>query len=228
MTADHPRRRPVLQGSGAALAGLLFAVLFTVGFALLDQRPAADASEEALTTYYRGSGGTTVLIAGAYLVPFAGVSFLWFLAASRHRLSQLAKREDALLGTVQLGAGLLFVAVFFASAAAGVTGVMAIRLGGTSEAQTINGIPAMFEFGEALLMIFAFRVAAVFIITSATRALRAGLFPLWFAVLSYATGLVLLFVLSFVRSAVLLVPAWVAAATILTLFRRVTGRLEEA
>jgi hypothetical protein len=228
VTADHPRRRPVIQGSGAALAGLLFAVLFTVGFAMLDHRPASNASEQALNTYYRGPGGTSVLIAGAYLVPFAGVSFLWFLAATRHRLSQLAKREDALLSTVQLGAGLLFIAVFFASAAAGVTGVMAIRAGGTAGARTVSGTPALFEFGEALLMIFAFRVAAVFIIASATRALRAGLFPLWFAVLSYATGLVLLFVISFVRPAVLVVPAWVAAATILTLFRRVTGRLEEA
>lgn len=227
MTRPRVRRRPVLQGSGAGAAGLLFALLFTVGFLLLDHRPAPGASDVDLVDYYRGPGGTGVLVAGAYLVPFAGICFLWFLAASRHRLSRLAQREDALLATVQLGGGLLFVALFFVAGAAAVSGVATVRLGGDVQ-QAASGARTMTSLGQATLMIYTFRAGAVFVLASATRALRAGLFPRWFAMVSYLAGLALLLVLSYVRVAVLVMPAWVAGAALIVLFRRTVRHFEEA
>jgi hypothetical protein len=169
-----------------------------------------------------------VLVAGFYLVPFAGLAFLWFMAASRHRLSELAHREHTLFATVQLASGIAFVTMFFAAGAAAVSGVAATRLGGAPGADLVGTTRTMLTYGDALLMIFGFRMAGVFILVSTTRALRAHLFPRWFAALSYAGVLVLLFSLSYVRWIVLIIPVWVFAATAITLFRRISGRQPEA
>ncbi|MGC5168062.1 hypothetical protein [Luteimicrobium sp. DT211] len=222
--AEEPGHRRVFQGSGAALAGFLFAVLFVWGLALLDHAPGRAADDASLIAYYQGSGGRSLVIAGFYLVPFAGLSFLWFMAASRHRISQLAEREDALLATVQLASGIVFVAMFFGAAAAAVSGVAAVRVGDSSGLEVVSATRTMFTYAHAMLMIFGFRMAGVFILVSTTRALRAQLFPRWFAVVSYGAVVVLLFSLSYVRWTVLIIPAWVVAASAIILFRRIAGQ----
>ncbi|TDE95948.1 hypothetical protein EXU48_06765 [Occultella glacieicola] len=223
-----PGRPRLLQGSGAGLAGLLFAVLFVVGFAILDQVPQSATTAE-LTEFYEGAGGNGLIVAGFYLVPFSGLSFLWFVAASRHRLSSLARREDRLLDTVQLAAGVLFVAMMYVASAAAVTGVSAVRLGGAGAGLVpLEQAATMTAYAQSLLTIYAFRTAGVFIMASTTRALRARLFPRWFAVLSYVAVVVLLLAVTDVRAVVLLVPLWVAAASAVILFRRATGQLEVA
>lgn len=218
------RRR--FQGSGAALAGLLFAVLFSVGFVLLDRQPDRTADADELLAYYRGPAGQVLLVAGVYVVPLAGLCFLWFVAATRQRLSLMARREDALLGTVQLASGVLFVAMVFVSAAASVTGVASVRVGGVDDSATLAELRTMTTYGEALLMVYAFRTAAVFIVASTTRAWRARLFPGWFVVVGYAAALLLLVSLTYARVVVLVVPAWVAVTSGIILFRRAHGDLE--
>ena len=49
-----------------------------------------------------------------YLVPFAGIAFLWFIGVLRSRLGEL---EDQFFATVFLASGLLFVATLFVAAA---------------------------------------------------------------------------------------------------------------
>ena len=49
-----------------------------------------------------------------YLVPFAGLAFLWFIGAVRDRIGAA---EDRFFATVFLGTGLLFVAMLFIAAA---------------------------------------------------------------------------------------------------------------
>lgn len=223
--AARPRR---FQGSGAALAGLLFALLFSVGFFLLDRQPDRTDDADALLAYYRGAGGQTLLVAGVYVVPLAGLCFLWFVAAARQRLSLMARREDALLATVQLTAGVLFVAMIFVAAAASVTGVASVRVGGVDDTSVVSQLRTMTTYGEALLMIYAFRVAAVFIVVSTTRGWKAGLFPRWFVVVGYLAALLLLVSLTYARAVVLVVPAWVAVTSVIILFRRAHGDLEVA
>lgn len=223
-TVEHRR----FQGSGAALAGLLFAVLFSIGFFLLDRQPSRTADADTLLAYYRGPGGQTLLVAGVYVVPLAGLCFLWFVAAARQRLRLMARREDALLATVQLTAGVLFVAMVFVAAAASVTGVASVRVGGVDDAAVVTQLRTMTTYGEALLMIYAFRTAAVFIVVSTTRGWKARLFPRWFVVVGYVVALLLLVSLTYARVVVLVVPAWVAATSVIILFRRARGDLEVA
>lgn len=233
MTPDLPRAAPApgerrLQGSGAGVAGLAFAVLFSVGFLLLDRRPPDWTDTDAVLAFYRGSEGWALLVAGCYLVPFAGVCFLWFIAATRHRMGLLAQREDTLFGTVQLACGVLFVAMIYAAAAASVTGVAGVRLGDVSDSTELAQLMTMTTFGEAILMIFAIRTAAVFMIVSTTRAWRAHLFPRWFAALSYLGALGLLVTLTYARAVILVIPVWVATASAIVLFRRARGELAVA
>lgn len=222
--AEHRR----FQGSGAALAGLLFAILFSAGFFMLDRQPDRTADAQELLAYYRGPAGQVLLVAGVYVVPLAGLCFLWFVAAARQRLSLMARREDALLATVQLTAGVLFVAMVFVSAAASVTGVASVRVGGVDDGAVVSQLRTMTTYGEALLMIYAFRTAAVFIVVSTTRAWKARLFPRWFVVVGYVAALLLLVSLTYARAVVLVVPLWVAGTSVIILFRRAHGDLEVA
>ncbi len=66
-------------------------------------------------------------IATLYVAPFAGIAFLWFLAVVRDRIG---RNEDRFLSTVFLGSGLLFVAMFWASAATAASLVAANYLRG--------------------------------------------------------------------------------------------------
>jgi hypothetical protein len=50
--------------------------------------------------------------------------------------------------------------------------------------------------------------------------LRSGVFPRWFALVGYAIGLILLFVVSFFDWVVLLIPAWVTFVSIVILVRQ--------
>jgi hypothetical protein len=71
-------------------ASLVFAVIFVLGFVLLDQVPKADATDADLDEFYTGSGSQVLVVAAFYIVPFAGIAFLWFLGALRHRVDHLA------------------------------------------------------------------------------------------------------------------------------------------
>jgi hypothetical protein len=48
-----------------------------------------------------------------YLIPFAGIAFLWFIGVVREQLGEV---EDRLFSTVFLGSGLLFLVLVFAHA----------------------------------------------------------------------------------------------------------------
>lgn len=72
-------------------------------------------------------------------------------------------------------------------------------------------------------MVFALRSAAMFILASTTRAWRARFFPAWFAAVSYLIVVVLLFVVTYERTLVLLFPLWVAATSVIILFRPAAG-----
>jgi hypothetical protein len=68
--------------------------------------------------------------------------------------------------------------------------------------------------------VFALRAAGVFIAAGATRSLRSGLIPRWFALVSYAIVVVLLLTVARVRAVSLLFPAWVVVMSLIVLIKR--------
>ena len=206
---------PLETPRAAGIAGLLFAALFVVALLLIRIRPESGASAEEIADFYLNDHGGRVALVGLYVVPFAGIAFLWFLAAVR---SHLGEREDRFFGTVLLGSGVLFVATLFAaSAAAGalVAGVKYLDQPVPSE----DAVLLARSLGFGLLFVFGVRMAAVFMLVASTIGLRTGFLPRWLVVAGYVSGLVYLLSATYVEALVLVFPAWVTAVSIVILRR---------
>src|SRR5262245_56568095 len=212
-------RRMSEQGSrletprAAGVAGLLFAVLFVVALLMVRIRPEPGASAEEIADFYLDDHSGRVALVGLYVVPFAGIAFLWFLAAVR---SHLGEREDRFFATVLLGSGVLFVATLFAaSAAAGalVAGVKYLDEPAPSE----DAVVLARSLGFSLLFVFGVRMAAVFMLVASTIGRRTGFLPRWLVLAGYGSGVAYLLSATYVEALVLLFPAWVAAVSIVIL-----------
>lgn len=210
------------RGSRAALAGGVFALLFVAGWLMLRQSPPLDDPDDELVAYYTDPDRRrTSLIAGLYVVPFAGIAFMWFMAALRDRYLRSGTKENVVLSTVHLVAGTMFVVALFAVAAVELT---LVWLGehsaeGSFDADTAR---SMVAFGTAMAQIVALRSGAVFIAISTTRGVRSGLFPRWYGIVSMVGAVMLLFSYTIWPAVALLMPAWVVASSGLVLAQRAT------
>jgi hypothetical protein len=204
--AERELRTPAAAG----VAGLVFAALFVASVVLLYPQPARGSSNAQIAAWYVHGRGRTLGIVGLYLVPFAGIAFLWFIAAVRHRIGAY---EDRFFATVFLGGGLLFVAMLFAAAAAAGAPLAAVRF---QNAPPPSPDVVVFArgLGYTLLYVYAVRAAGVFMIVSSTIGLRTGTLPRWLAFVGYAVALALLLSVSFSRGFVLIFPAWVALVSV--------------
>jgi hypothetical protein len=197
----------------AGIAGLLFSGLFVASVLLVRVRPAPGSSAQEIADFYLKQDSATVALVGLYLVPFAGIAFLWFVAAIR---SHLGAREDRFFGTVLLGSGVLFVAMLFAAAASAgvlVTGVKFLD----DPPPSPDVVVLARSLGFAFLFIFGVRVAAVFMFVVSTIGLRTGLLPRWLVVAGYVFGAVFLVTVAYVELLALLLPAWVTAVSVVIL-----------
>ena len=186
----------------AAVAGIVFSVLFIISLGLARTTVPADP-QDAGTWLARDLKTVALAI---YLLPFAGIAFLWFIGVLRDRMGA---QEDRFFATVFMGSGLLFLALLFVAGAiaAGIImgfGIMPDRL-------VESGI---YAFGRAavyqLVNVYAMKMAAVFMISTSTVAIRIRIFPRWMAWLGYALALLLLLSTGYIFFwAPLVFPLWV-------------------
>lgn len=199
----------------AAIAGIVFAALFAAALLTLAELPILNATDEQVADWFAGGQDTVLMIGTLYLMPFAAIFFLWFLAVVRDHVGE---REDRFFGTVFYGSGLLFVALLLTGA--GVLGsvVVSVRYLGQPppSAETLDTIRAV---GYTLLLTMASRAVALFMLATATVGLRFGVFPRWFTVVGYVIGLTLLLVVAFWDAVMYVVPAWVAFVSLFILRR---------
>lgn len=201
------------RGSRAALSGVVFVVLFVVGYVLLERSPGLGAGDDELREYLADPDRLRdSKVAGLYVIPLAGIAFMWFAVALRDRVVRAAGHEHPLLSGVQLIAATVFVTSMFAVGAAELAVVWAAEAGteGPPDPDAVRGVLA---FGATMAQVFTIRAAAVFVAVSTSRAHRAGLFPLWFTVVGFATAAGLLLASTTWRPVVLTIPAWVLATT---------------
>jgi hypothetical protein len=209
----------VTPGNRMAVAGLVFTGLYLASFFAVRGLPKATWTDDEILAFYEsGDVGYTRLVT-LYLVPFAGIAFLWFLAAFRDRVSKLAATENTMLSTVQILSGAIYIAMQFSAAASIVTVVLTLDAG-TPTPETVQTVRPFLVLGDTILVVFALRAAAVFMMSGTTRALRAGLFRRWQAYLSYALALVLLLTAAEMRFTSLIFPLWIGAVSILIFVRR--------
>jgi hypothetical protein len=104
-------RRSIKTPRAAAVAGILFALLYGTALVLIRLSiPDKDATVSG--AWLETSSGTVAFALN--LVPYAGIAFLWFIGVIRDRLGD---SEDRFIATVFLGSGLLFLALTFVGAA---------------------------------------------------------------------------------------------------------------
>jgi hypothetical protein len=193
----------------AAVAGVIFSLLTIVGLGLVRYAVPADPSQPGIWLTEPDRRGAVRFALD--LVPFAGIAFLWFIGVLRSRLGEL---EDQLFATVFLASGLLFVATLFVSSSimSGLIESVASR--------NIDGHAYFFgrHITDALMNLFAMKMAAVFMFTTCTIGMRTAIFPRWVAILGYACALVLLAVIANWRWVTLVFPIWMLLVSVQILF----------
>ena len=208
---EHRARTPV----AGAIAGILFAVLFSVAVMIIfTSMPAF--SHGAGASLHAGAGRLKLAVA---LVPFAGIFFLWFIAVARERLGRF---EDQFFATVFIGSGLLFLAMTFAAAATAAA-IIAVYT------RNPSGFPGSTTYVYArsvvaqIFSVYALRMAAVFLISQATLWMRTHVMPRWMALLTYVLALILLFVFTQSSWVVLVFPGWVLMVSAYILVTHLAG-----
>ena len=110
--------------------------------------------------------GDHVVFVPAYLIPFAGIAFLWFIGVVRDRIGVY---EDRFFATVFLGSGIVFVAMLFS----------AVGADRAADDEPTDHRDA--ELGEsiarAMFYMYGARSAGVFTIVTSTIVLRTERFP---------------------------------------------------
>ena len=212
--ADHFRRITL----GTAAAGAAFAVLFVVSVSILAQAPGPRASDDAIAQYYGGPDRRWLSFVGLYLLPFAAVAFLWFIAAQREWVSGSSQRLNQVLSNVQLLSGIAFIILALASSAATAVGAFEAEFGGGAlDAEEARQFPL---YGAALLYVFAMRMAAIFVTSTVGIVRGSGIFPRWFQLLSYVVAACLFLVASRGLWLAYVFPGWVLLLSALIWFRR--------
>jgi hypothetical protein len=210
-----------LRGSGrrletpraAGVAGLVFAALFVTTILLVRSHPHAGSSAAEIEDFYLHEGAGRLALVGLYLVPFAGIAFLWFIAVIRNLIGD---REDRFFATVFLGSGLLFVAMLFVAAGMGGALVAAVTVQ-DAPLPSPESVGMVRSLSFAFLFVYAVRMAAVFMIVVSTIGRRLHIFPRWLVLAGYLAALVLLLNVSYLESLILVFPAWVAAMSVVIL-----------
>jgi hypothetical protein len=187
----------------AAIAGVLFSLLSITSSVVF--RLSVPGQRGDLALWLNDPLRRNAVQFAIQLVPFAGISFLWFIGVLRSRLGRL---EDQFFATVFLGSGLLYVASIFASAA---------LLGSLLDALVSEGAGVVNNdtfrltrrIAAACINVFAIKMAGVFIMSSSTSILRTAILPRWVAFAGYASAVVLLLIITSWPWIALLFPLWI-------------------
>jgi hypothetical protein len=215
-------RQALKTPRAAAVAGIIFAALFTTSIVLMRLAIPEELSGTNTAAWLQGNTSTVTL--ALTLVPFAGIAFLWFMGVVRDRLGKL---EDQFFSTVFFGSGLLFLAMMFASAAVagGILTSYAIAADTLTKSDVIL-------FGRAVMYtvmkVYAIRMAGVFMISLATIWIRTRVMPRVFVFLTYPLALLLLVSSNLTLWLVLVFPAWVFVISMFILIVSLRGEQAEA
>ena len=200
----------------AAISGLVFAVLLIVALVLLHRAPGLGDPDATYAAFYANGGDQLFVAIGLYLVPFAGIAFLWHMTAMRSVLDTLTPAPSTMAHGLNLLAGIIFVTLMFAGTAA----VGAVAFGvyfGHSPAEDPAVAKALTAVGYGLVFIFAVRGAGMFALTTTTLLRNAKVLPKIGAAVAYLLAAFLLLAVTKNPIAVLVFPAWVVLISVFLL-----------
>ena len=216
MPNDKLVRSRLKTPRAAAIAGIVFSVLFIAAFTMLRISVPSDPTEpgEWLKT------SSTLVGFALNLFPFAGIAFLWFVGALRDRLGEL---EDRFFATVFLGSSLLFLAMLFVLAAV----VGAIILTFAADSKDVMSA-ATFHFARTLtyniVNIYMIKMAGVFMMSTSTVIIYTDIAPRWVAYLGFALALLLLFGSTYFSWVFVAFPFWIFLISACLLIEKFHGK----
>lgn len=197
----------LLAPRAAGVAGIVFGLLLATVIILIHVAVPAQPSD--VTGWLTNSSRWQILRVIFGLLPFAVISFLWFMGVIR---DYVGEAEDKFFATIALGSGLLFLASLLVVIAA-VGGLLATTELPQTAAQSAAAQSELWQFvryfTSNLLSACSMRMAAVFAISTSTIGQRLGIFPGWLVWLGYCAALVLLFLVGIVAWSELTFPVWV-------------------
>lgn len=207
----------------SAISGFVFAVLFGLAIVLVTRGPRLTDPDSTYQAFY--AGNTDVLVAvGLNVVPFAGIAFLWHLAAKRAMIRAFVPGGAGIQGWLQLAAGLVFICMMFVGTAA-VGAVALLSALGAAELPSPDVARALSSFGYGVMFVFGVRVAGMYMITSITLAKKMGVLPGWLAALGYLAATFLLVSTTYHPVALLVYPSWVVVMGVVELLH--AGRIAQ-
>jgi hypothetical protein len=193
----------------AAIAGIVFAVLLIAALTMT-RIALTESSLESLRT---DAQRRALIRFSLNLVPFAGIAFLWFIGVIR---DQLGTVEDRLFSSVFLGSGLLFLAMLFVGAVT-FTSLLEMLVRSNVDIE-------LFAFGrsstQALISVYAMRMAAVFTLSVSTVGIRTAAMPRWVSYVGYVVALTLFVAADAFKWSQLVFPAWVLLVSVVLLLAR--------
>jgi hypothetical protein len=132
-------------------------------------------------------------------------------------ISGTARRINELLSSVQLVSAIVFVVLFFATAASLAVTASSVEF---TDSQIDPVVARQFpNYGATLLFVFGMRMAAMFVFTTSNIGRHAKILPLWFVIISFVVGAFLLLSASFSRVLALVFPIWVIILSLILLDR---------
>ena len=191
-----PFLRSLRTARSVAVAGIIFAVTLTATLYLFRASFPLNSVVGPETTLAAEdiSRGRIAL----FLLPYVGISFLWFMGALNYSLGHA---DNRLFTTVFLSSGILFIGLSFVAGAVGAAELSALAAG-----------------------LDAARMAAVFCLAVSTFGRLRKLLPPWLSWLGTATGVFLLLVPFGVEHVQYVFPAWVTVLSIYLLVRDPGGQ----
>ena len=218
-TSVPSRRKALKTPRSAAIAGIIFSVLYGASMVLIN----LSLPHEPTAFFAWLEADTTTVTLALNLIPFAGIAFLWFIGVIRDLLSD---QEDRLFATVFLGSGLLFLALTFigAALAAGLLSSYVVESGVLVQSGVLTYSRKVIYH---VFNIYAIRMAGVFMISLASILLRTGLMHRGWAFLTYVLALVLLLSIDYSFWVTLIFPGWVMVISAIILIRNLHTQRNE-
>ena len=196
-----------------ALAGILFAILFVVGFLFAGSIDTSE-SDAKIISDVKDSGTQTFTIVGAYLMAVAAVMLLCFAARLRTLLGEAEGGHETLASLAFVGGGVC-AALIMVGAFALAAVPAALVFGSSPDPTNADAARYIPQFGFGIVLVGAMFSAIVMMLSTSIIALRTGVLPAWFGWLGIVASIVVLFSAFFIP--VIALPIWALVAGVLLL-----------
>lgn len=210
----------------AGVMGIAHAILVSLSLYLIQTRsPGLDASVEEITAFQTNEEDRrAILLVTFYLMPFAAITFIWFVNAFRSWVQRKTGIHRSTAFNVQLYASVGYVILTLAAAAAiAVTPAMAEFYDGQYDDVTSRLFP---QLGQLLFIVMAMKMVSMTAMTTSSIGRVTGILPSWLNWLSLGAGIVLILVPTVSNWLFLVFALWLVIFSLVLLMKSQDPDLE--